>query len=1305
MTEANGTAAPSAQDFVPICAIGASAGGVTALQNLFRQLPADLGFAYIVILHLAPEQPSALSEILSACTKMSVHQVQDSPKLQRDCVFVIPPDRELVIEGDNVSARPFTGPRGQRAPIDVLFRSIAAARGDGVAMVLSGAGADGSVGVRAIKEAGGVIMVQEPAEADFAPMPQNAIATGAADFVGPVAALADRLADVARSKEAVRSLDVAGAANDLRRIVGFLRTRTGHDFSGYKRATVMRRVARRMQVCRADSIAAYAEYLMVTPEEAKELFADLLISVTQFFRDHRSFEALKRHALKGIFDDIETLGEDGIRAWVVGCATGEEAYSIAILLLEEAERRKVQVPIQLFATDLDEGALATAREGRYPKSIEGDVSEERLARFFVDEGTHYRVRKEVRETVLFALHSVLKEPPFMRLDLVSCRNLLIYLERSLQQQVCAVFHYGLKPGRFLFLGSAETAETAADLFTPLDRESRIYVAKPSAAHTLPILPQFPTPERLQLARPTATALEPPSAQPGAAHARALEQSAPPSALVDARQTILHLSETAGRFILHSAGPMSRQLTAVVRPELRLDLKLALARALDQRQPTITPPVVVSFEGERRRVAIHVAPAPTEERFDAQALVFFLDSGPVAEDELEGEVEAHPEEVRRLHAELKAVQEALVASRSGHDATIEDLRAANEELQSTNEEYRSTAEELETSREELQSINEELRAVNAELKSKFEGLATAHSDLQNLTAATEIGTLFLDGDLRIKMFTPPIADLFNITQADLGRAVTDFTHRLDYAGLVDDARQVLRTLAPAEREVRSSTGCWYVVRIRPYRTIENRIDGVVLTFVDITHRREAETALSRSEQQFRALVQATAQVVYRMSPDWDEMRELIGGGVLSDSQGSNPVWLDHYVPKEDQPAVLSVIQTAVRSKSVFNLEHRVVRLDGTIGWIQSRAIPILDEAEEITEWFGAATDVTARHMAEEALRESEERLRVLIEGVPQLVWRADDHGEWTWSSPQWSRFTGLAQVESGGRGWLAAVHPADREAVQAAWVAAAEQKLFEAECRIRKAGTSEYRWFQGRATPRFDADGKFVEWLGTFTDVHDLRGLQEHQRVLLAELQHRVRNILAVIRAVASRTAQSSDTVEDFASHLDGRLASLARTQVILTRSAAGSVDLEAMVREELLAQAAQEAQVDITGPDVELSAKAAEVLSLAIHELTTNALKYGALASPEGRIKITWKRRRRDKVEWLTFDWTESGVSVAVAAPRRSGFGTELIEQRVPYELRGEGQLRLVPGGLRCEIAFPLTPGRSVLATDSATDEARRDLS
>ncbi len=812
--------APPAHKFVPVCAIGASAGGVVALHNLFRQVPDDLGLAYVVILHLNPEEPSALSEILALCTKMPVHQVNDGPPLKPNCVYVIPPDRELVIDGDNVTARPFSEPRGQRALIDKFFRSVAAGRGDGVAIILSGAGSDGALGVGAMKEAGGIIMVQEPAEAGFPSMPQSAIATGMADFVAPIARLAERLAEVARSKEAVRSLDMDGAANDLRRIVGLLRSRIGHDFSSYKRATVLRRVQRRMQVCRKLTLADYADHLLTTPEEAQYLFSDLLISVTMFFRDEAAFEALARQAVWPLLETTMAESEDGIRIWVVGCATGEEAYSVAMLMHEQMAQQKATVPFQIFATDLDDGALATAREGRYPRTIEADVSEDRLARFFVDEGQHYRVRKELRENVIFAKHSILREPPFMRLDLITCRNLLIYLERAVQAQVCSIFHYGLRPGRFLFLGSAETTDAASDLFAPVDRQARLYASSPQVGQSLPILPQFATPELIAAPGRPALVGAQRTAMPAALHIEALENTAPPSALVDDAQMILHLSPGAGRFILNPAGPVSKELTAIVRPELRLDLRLALTRALDQNKSTITLPTLVAFDQDWRRVAMQVVPVADAAKTAARALVYFLDGGEVAggnEDEaLPG---ANNDDVRRLYAELKSSQEALLISRSGHDVSIQELRAANEELQSINEEYRSTAEELETSKEELQSINEELHTVNAELKSKLESISAAHSDLQNLTAATEIGTLFLDPDLRIRMFTAPVAKLFNITRRDVGRFITDFTHHLDHDGLGDDARRVSKDLSPMEREVTTVKGKRFSMRLRPYRTVD------------------------------------------------------------------------------------------------------------------------------------------------------------------------------------------------------------------------------------------------------------------------------------------------------------------------------------------------------------------------------------------------------------------------------------------------------------------------------------------------------
>jgi two-component system, chemotaxis family, CheB/CheR fusion protein len=460
---------------------------VRALQDFFSKIGDDLGLAYVVVVHLAPDHPSQLAEILGGCTKMPVEQVEDSPRLRQNCVYVIGPDRELVIEGENLTSRSITEPRSRRAPIDVFFRSVAA-RGDGLAVVLSGAGSDGALGIRAMKEAGGVIFVQEPGEAEYPAMAQSAIATGVVDFVAPIGVLVERIAEVAHSKNALRQLGREEAEQDFPRILRLLHTRTGHDFSHYKRSTMMRRVARRMQVTHHETIGSYLEYLREKPQEAQELLADLLISVTGFFRDRGSFELLAKAAIRSIFEKAEETG--GVRVWVVGCSTGEEAYSVAILLLEEETRSNVHVPIQIFASDLDENALAMAREGRYPKAIAADVSEQRLQRFFVQEGEHYRIRKEVREIVLFAQHNALKDPPFIRNDLITCRNLLIYLDRELQQQLCGMLHYAMKPDGYLFLGSAESAESTPELFRLLDRDARLYAANRSADHAALVLPQF-----------------------------------------------------------------------------------------------------------------------------------------------------------------------------------------------------------------------------------------------------------------------------------------------------------------------------------------------------------------------------------------------------------------------------------------------------------------------------------------------------------------------------------------------------------------------------------------------------------------------------------------------------------------------------------------------------------------------------------------------------------------------------------------------------------------------------------------------
>jgi two-component system CheB/CheR fusion protein len=733
-------------DGPPIVGIGASAGGIKALNAFFEAMPVDVGAAFVVIIHLDPNIRSELAGVLSAHTKLPVTQVTNSTALKPNAIYVIPPDRQLNITDHQVSAIPFEEPRGKRAPIDQFFRSLAVQHGDGFAVILSGAGSDGAVGVKAIKERGGIVLVQSPDEAEYSSMPRSAIMTDAVDFVLPARQLAERVAELIGARRQVAIESRPDEEDLLRRILAHVRVRTGHDFSLYKRSTVMRRILRRMQVSRRESLEEYFAYLRENAEEPQALLADLLISVTTFFRDPKAFEALAKHAIASLFQR-NTQGTT-LRVWVAGCATGEEAYSIAILLLEEAALHEVRPEIQVFGSDLDSRALTIAREGRYPVAIEADLSEERLRRFFTRDGEYYRVKRELRDTVLFANHSVLRDPPFSRVDLISCRNLLIYLDRELQQQVLATLHYGLNPDGYLFLGSSESAEHPSALFRVIDRDARLYQATGRAPDRLPSLP------RLSGVIAGAEAFFPNINQPPvtaraaqAAHREALETLAPPSILVDDTFRALHLSENAGRYLLPSAGPLTTDVTDLVRSELRFELRAALHRAFERDERTLSGAISVRFNGHPIRVYLHVKPvheSETEAR-PQRALILFVEGEEHEAVPAEVSDSTHPnnETVHRLRQELELAQSRLRTMREESEAANEELRAANEELQSINEEYRSTAEELETSKEELQSINEELQTVNSELKLKLETVSRANSDLQNLMAATDFATLFLD----------------------------------------------------------------------------------------------------------------------------------------------------------------------------------------------------------------------------------------------------------------------------------------------------------------------------------------------------------------------------------------------------------------------------------------------------------------------------------------------------------------------------------------------------------------------------------
>jgi two-component system CheB/CheR fusion protein len=842
------TGRPTGNGKPPIVAVGASAGGIQALQRFFAALPDRTGAAFVVVIHLDPQHHSELAAILGQRTRMSVVEVRGTVRLRADSVYVIPPDKQLQVVDHEITAVQFDEPRGKRSPIDLLFRSVAERLGDGFAVVLSGAGSDGAVGVRAVREAGGIILVQDPNEAEYSSMPRSAISTGVADFVLPVNDLAARLVDLIRVRQSAAE-EPKIDEESLPRILAHLRVRTGHDFSKYKRSTVVRRIARRMQVTRTEDLGAYYDVLREQAEEAQALLSDLLISVTTFFRDGDVFDALAKGVIPQLFHDKGP--NDSVRALVSGCATGEEAYSIAMLLLEETLRHEFRPTIQVFGSDLDSRALAIAREGRYPAAIDTDVSDDRMRRFFTREGDGYRVRQELRDVVLFAVHDLLKDPPFSRIDLVSCRNVLIYLDRELQEQVCSTFHYALNPGGFLLLGSAETADNPPGLFRTVDRTARIYQSTVQAGEKPRLLPRLFGPVTIrEPANPLMRAVSPSVALSEAAmHRRAIERVAPPSILVDESHRVVHLSENAGRYVMPGGGPLSGDVADLVRPELRFELRSALHRLFEQGASTLTLPVMVRFNGAPHRVHLLLKPAEADGAFEPRhALVMFIEGEALDEGVLSGDAKATDETVRRLTQELELTQARLRTVREESDAANEELRATNEELQSINEEYRSTSEELETSKEELQSINEELQTVNSELKLKLETISRAHSDLQNLMAATDFGTLFLDSTLRIKRFTERVGELFSVTPNDEGRPITDFAHQLEYGDLIKDARNVLSELTPTRREIRSRAGRWYDVRMRPYRTVDDKIDGVVLTFVDMTERRQTEEALRESERQ-------------------------------------------------------------------------------------------------------------------------------------------------------------------------------------------------------------------------------------------------------------------------------------------------------------------------------------------------------------------------------------------------------------------------------------------------------------------------
>lgn len=969
-------------DHFPIVGIGASAGGLEALKTFFSHVPEDSGIAYVVVMHLSPTSKSHLAELLQPHIKISVQQISDTVKLAKNHVYVIPPNANLDSIDTHVRLSELETRPGERAPIDHFFRTLSQTHdGDAIGIILSGTGSDGTLGIREIKARSGITIAQDPVEAEFDAMPRNAIATGMVDLILPVAKIATTIVEMTRTRPnvpvPVDEDDVEPELDQqLQKIFARLRARTARDFSRYKQSTVMRRIRRRMLLRHIEQFGAYLDILNKEPDEVRSLADDLLVTVTNFFRDQDVFAELEKRVIPNLFEG--KTAEDSVRIWSVGCATGEEAYSLAMLLLEESFRRENAPRIQIFASDLHERSLLKARQGFYSSDIETDVGSKRLKRFFRKEDGGYRVNDELRQIVLFAPHNLMGDPPFSKIDLITCRNLLIYLQRDVQSEVIELFHYALKPSGFLLLGTSETLESS-ELFELMDKKCCLYRKHNVPANDLR-LPVFPL-HRIQVSdgsgRTELIAY-------GLLHQRMVEEYAPPSMLVGPDDKIVHLSEHAGRYLLPPGGEITDSAHKLVRPELRMDLRGALQAVREQSEEITTKPVSVRFNGESEQVTLRVKPALGDQHHGFVLVIFDGQHSSLTENRQTKEPRQTSESNLTTHqlGQIEALEKELYLSRERSQIIIEEyetgqeeLKASNEELQSVNEELRSTLEELETGKEELQSMNEELQALNQENRNKIDEFSQLSSDLQNLMAATNIATLFLDKDLRIVRFTPQVADLFNVRMSDRGRPLSDLTHRLVDGNLIQDARNALDHYTSKFSEMQDQTGRWYLVRVMPYRDTKDCIEGVVITFVDITERVKAEAELRISEQRFRALVDASAQIVWTTdseglvvddSPSWQEFTGQSAAARKAEG------WLEMIHP-DDRSGVKTRWQQSVQNRTPFRTEFRIYHAPSDqYRWTSVRAVPLDAEDGSISGWVGMNIDINAQKQSESTLKEIDRR---------------------------------------------------------------------------------------------------------------------------------------------------------------------------------------------------------------------------------------------------------------------------------------------------------------------------------------------
>jgi len=988
------------QPSFPIVGIGASAGGLAAFEAFFSGMPADTdpGMAFVLVQHLAPDHKSILTDLVRRYTRMQVFEVEDGMQVRPNCTYIIPPNCDMAFLNGALQLMDPSSPRGQRLPIDFFFRSLAQDQHErAICIVLSGTGSDGTLGVRAIKGEGGMAMAQNPESTEYDGMPRSAIGTGLVDYELPPAEMpAQLMAYVAHAfgrPPHIPADPPSRGENVLKKIFILLRAQTGHDFSQYKPSTIHRRIERRMAVHQIETMNAYVSYLQQTPPEVEALFRDLLIGVTNFFRDPDAFKVLEEQVIARIFAGKPASAV--IRAWSPGCSTGEEAYSLAILFAERQEAMKQSFKVQVFATDIDSAAIATARAGLYPSAIAADVSAERLARFFTLEpdGSAYRIHKSIRDMVVFSEHNVIKDPPFSKLDLISCRNLMIYMGGDLQKKLIPLFHYALNPDCILFLGTSETVGDFDDLFSALDRKMKLYrrqddfngARRATPGHFLPALSAINAglpqtggrtafPHKLPLRELTEQAL--------------LRQVTPTAVLVNGQGDILYTHGQSGSYLELPPGETGvSNILKMAREGLRHELTTALHKAVGTRETVNSPGLRIKNKDDITRVNLTISPVSANpavmslQAGEAPLFLVILEEAPqldgVDRDLLPGSSDPSANDeaslklresarVAALEQELRAKEEYLQATNEELETSNEELKSANEEMQSVNEELQSTNEELETSKEELQSVNEELSTVNTELQNKVADLSRVNNDMNNLMAGTGIGTIFVDHQLHILRFTPTSTRIINLIPSDVGRPVSHIVSNLvGYDHLLADIQAVLDTLIPKEVDVQTTVGTWYTMRIQPYRTLDNVIEGAVITFVDITEMTRVRAALRESESLRRLAV------VVRDAHDAITVQDL-SGRILAWNPGAERIYgwseaealkmtIHDMTPENLRAEALSVVRRLVKTDVLEPYRMQRFAKDGRIVEVWLTATALLNEAGQV---YAIATTERERGLEKE-----------------------------------------------------------------------------------------------------------------------------------------------------------------------------------------------------------------------------------------------------------------------------------------------------------------------------------------------------